>query len=89
MEHSVIVNNQSGFTPGDSTMNQLLKLTQTLYKSLDVGKGTVAVFIDFTKAFNKVWHEGLFMKIRLVGICGTLYNWLMHEYSQSSSLYYR
>ena len=28
------------------------------------------VFLDLSKAFNKVWHDGLFYKLRRMRICG-------------------
>ena len=34
------------------------------------------VFLDVSKAFDKVWHKGLFFKLRKMGICGNLLNWI-------------
>ena len=34
------------------------------------------VFLDVSKAFEKVWHKGLFFKLRKMGIRGNLLNWL-------------
>ena len=34
------------------------------------------VFLDVSKAFDKVWHKGLFFKLRKMGIRGNLLNWL-------------
>ena len=33
-----------------------------------------SVFLDISKAFDKVWHEGLLYKLKSVGISGELYN---------------
>ena len=33
---------------------------------------TRAVFLDISKAFDKVWHEGLVFKLKTYGISGTL-----------------
>ena len=38
------------------------------------GLETRAVFLDISKAFNKVWHEGLLFKLKLNGISGNLLN---------------
>ena len=33
-------------------------------------------FLDVSKAFDKVWHKGLFFKLRKMGKRGNLLNWL-------------
>ena len=57
--NNLISPNQSGFKPGDSCINQLLSITHEIYKSFDEGLEGRGVFLDISKAFNKVWHEGL------------------------------
>ena len=37
-------------------------------QALDDGKGIAAVFTDFQKAFDRVWHDGLLYKL---GLCGS------------------
>ena len=50
--------NQSGFRPGDSTVNQLISITHTIFNAfdcnppLDVRSG----YLDISKAFERVWH---------------------------------
>ena len=68
--------NQSGFRPGDSCINQLIAITHEIYKSFDDGLEVMGVFLDISKAFDKVWHEGLFLKLSLNGISGNLLNLL-------------
>ena len=48
---------QSGFRPGDSCVNQLLAITHKIYKSFDEGFEVRGVFLDISKAFDKIWHE--------------------------------
>ena len=62
--------NQSGFRPGDSCVNQLIATTHKIYKSLDDGLEVRGVLLVILKAFDKVWHEGLFLKLFLDGISG-------------------
>ena len=64
--------NQSGFKPGDSCINQLLSITHGIYASLDEGYEVRGVFLDISKAFDKVWHEGLIFKLEQNGISGKL-----------------
>ena len=41
---------QSGFVPGDSTVNQLVDIYNTFCKALDNGLEVRAVFCDISKA---------------------------------------
>ena len=73
-ENKLISHNQSGFNPGNSCINQLLYLTHNIYQSLDNDLETRGVFLDMSKAFDKVWHEGLLFKLKQNGISGNLLN---------------
>ena len=59
---------QSGFWPGDSTVNQLTYLVHKIFYALEQGKEARMVFLDISKAFDKVWHKGLLYKLELIGI---------------------
>ena len=61
--NKTISDNQSGFKPGDSCVNQLLSITHELCHSLDNGFEVRGVFLDIPKAFGKVWHEGLILRL--------------------------
>ena len=54
LENKIITPHQSGFKPGDSCMNQLLSITHEIYKSFDNGFEVKSVFLDISKAFDKV-----------------------------------
>ena len=45
-------------------------------EALDKGKDVPAIFFDISKAFDKVWHDGLIFKLKQISIGGTLLNWL-------------
>ena len=64
--------NQSGFRPNGSYVNQLIAITHKIYKSFDYGLEVRGVFLDISKAFDKVWHEVLLLKLSLNGISGNL-----------------
>ena len=70
--NNLITENQSGFRPGDSSVNQLLAITTEIYNSFETHDETRAVFLDMSKAFDKVWHEGLVFKLRRNGMDGNI-----------------
>ena len=70
--------NQSGFRPSDSCMNQLLAITHEIFEAFGCNPSleVKSVFLDISKAFDNVWHEGLIYKIKSMGISGELLNLL-------------
>ena len=72
--NGLLTDKQSGFRPGDSTINQLISITHQIFKGFDEvpSKETRAVFLDLSKAFDRVWHEGLIYKLQCNGISGDL-----------------
>ncbi len=66
---------QSGFRPGDSTTNQLILITHKIYEALERGKEVRMVFLDISKAFDKVWHRGLLLKLERLGVRDPLLKW--------------
>jgi hypothetical protein len=74
-DNNLISPHQSGFQPGDSTVNQLSYLYHTFCEALDMKKDVRIVFCDISKAFDKVWHNGLLYKLKKFGIHGCLLMW--------------
>ena len=54
LDNKLITTNHSGFKPGDFCINQLLSITHEIYKSFDDGLEVRSVFLDISKAFDKV-----------------------------------
>ena len=72
IENNLISENQAGFKPGDSCVNQLLAITHEIFSSFDDNYEVRGVFLDISKAFDKVWHEGIIHKLKRNGISGNL-----------------
>ena len=60
--------------PGDSCVAQLLSITHEIFNSFDYNPSVDirGIFLDISKAFDKVWHDGLIFKLQTYGIDGKL-----------------
>jgi hypothetical protein len=74
-DNKILSEFQSGFVPGDSTVNQLVQLYHLFSEALDQKKDVRIVFCDISKAFDRVWHKGLLHKLEKIGINGDLLEW--------------
>jgi hypothetical protein len=45
-------------------------------QGLEDGKEICLVFLDVSKAFDRVWHSGLLHKLRCLGIEGNFFDWM-------------
>ena len=72
MQNKLFTHCQSGFIPGDSCVLQLLSITHEILKSFDCHppSDTRDTFLDVSKAFDKVWHQGLIFKLKAYGVKG-------------------
>ena len=74
VSHQILDPNQSGFRPGDSTVNQLISITHTIFKAFDCNPplDIRSADLDISKAFDRVWHDGLIYKLKRCGVSGKL-----------------
>ena len=57
---------QAGFRPGRSSLDQILTLSQSIWDGFQRKKPpdqTILASVDFSKAFDSVWHSALFHKL--------------------------
>ena len=62
--NQLLTDKQSGYRPGHSTQLQLTYLTHHLYKALDSEQELTAIYLEISKYFDKIWHEGLLHKCK-------------------------
>ena len=67
---------QSGFRPEGLYFNQLLSITHEIHEPLDAGLEVRSVFLDISKAFDKVWYEAVFSRLSENKIPGNLLQFL-------------
>ena len=77
LESKNLLNNaQTGFRQSRSTIDQITKLQDRIYK-YNKNKGvTVGVFLDFEKAYDMIWRPGLMYKIKKMGITGNMFQFI-------------
>ena len=75
---------QSGFRQKDSTSLQLLRLVQQWSEAVDQGYYVGVIFFDLQKAFERVWHGGLLVKLEVMGVRGDALSWF-HSYLSGRS----
>ena len=75
-ENNLFSTSQHGFICGKSCITQLLEFMEDITEGIDNGKDVGIVYLDFSKAFDKVAHRRLIKKLENYGITGTLLNWI-------------
>ena len=74
-DNNLFNSNQSGFRPNDSCIHQLIDITCNIFSAFDANPSleVSGVFLDLSKAFNRVWHDGLLYKLKSNGIDSNLF----------------
>ena len=83
--HNILEENQAGFRSGYSTADHIF----TLYALTEIlknrNKKLYCSFIDFSKAFDSVWHVGLWMKLLGNSINGKIFRTIYNLYQNIKS----
>ena len=67
---------QTGYRKFRSTEDQLSYLAQNIENAFQEKKKLLAVFFDLSKAFDRVWKEGLLLKILKSGVNNLMFKWI-------------
>ena len=71
--NNLFIDTQHGFIFGRSCITQLLEYIEDLTEAIDNGEDVDVIYIDFYKAFDKVPHRRLILKLEKYGLKETLW----------------
>ena len=75
-KYQILTDCQHGFRKNRGCDTQLLITVDDIAKSIEKGKLIDAVLLDFSKAFDRVPHQRLILKLKHYGITGNICNWV-------------
>ena len=81
----IIAEEQAGFRAGRSTTEQIFNLRILCEKYLQHQQNLYYVFIDFKKAFDRVWHEALWATMRKYNINASIIRAIENLYDKAQS----
>ena len=81
----IIAEEQAGFRAGRSTTEQIFNLRILCEKYLQHQQNLYHVFIDFKKAFDKVWHAALLATMKKHNISTSLIQVIKNLYNKATS----
>ena len=84
IRNNLLSEHQYGFMSGRSCTTQLLATLNDWFKCLDDDESVDAIYLDLQKAFDKVPHERLLVKLKGYGIDGNLLLWISDFLSDRS-----
>ena len=75
-KNNLFNDSQHGFRIGRSCLTQLLSHFDKILTKLESRSDVHVIYLDFSKAFDKVDHSIILEKLRIMGIKGNLLEWL-------------
>jgi hypothetical protein len=75
-KHSLILKTAHGFMHHKSCLTNLLEFFQDIFTDYDKERSADIIYLDFQKAFDKVPHKRLMIKVRALGISNNLADWI-------------
>ena len=83
VENKLIGDHQIGFKKGTRPADHLLLLKSITGHYMQNGKKVFACFVDYKKAYDNVWREGLYYKLLMSGINADMVNIIRSMYDNS------
>ncbi len=85
-ENNILSPVQSGFRKSYSTLTSLLDVTESIHQSVEDGKGTGILFLDFNKVFDTLNNGLLVKKLGQYGIGNSSLKWLTNYLSDRQQI---
>ena len=76
VKHKLINPSQHGFLKARSCLTNLLCFFEEITKWVDEGSPVDVIYLDFQKAFDKVPHQRLILKLKSHGMGNSIINWI-------------
>ena len=76
VKHKLINSSQHGFLKARSCLTNLLCFLEEITKWVDEGSPVDVIYLDFQKAFDKVPHQRLILKLKSHGMGNSIINWI-------------
>ena len=76
LANDLLAHSQHGFMQRKSCLTNLLEYLDELTRLVDEGHNVDVVYLDFSKAFDKVAHVRLLRKLEAVGVGGAVLDWI-------------
>ena len=73
--NNILCTNQFGFRKNSNTSAAIIEFLDSVYSSLDSKQSTIAVYLDFSKAFETVNHNILMSKLLYNCVRGVMQRW--------------
>jgi len=67
---------QAGFLPNHSTVYQLIEIYHRIAQNIDDQLATSLIFCDISRAFDRLSHRGLYIKLEQFGFSTEMRNWI-------------
>ena len=75
-DNNILPDSQHGFRKNRSCLTQLIEHVDSVLKALNDSSEVDVIYLDYSKAFDKVDHQILLAKMKQYGINGPIYDWI-------------